>query len=231
MPRHLAIGDIHGCYSALRRLIEVVRPQKDDVLIMLGDYVDRGPDSCQVVDWLIEASNTRQLHALRGNHDLMMLEARSSKSAFEKWLKMGGRETLQSYGADSLKRSDLDMVPKAHWDFLSNRLVPYLELDHEFFVHANVDPELPLKEQTDQWLYWKKLQRDVFHCSGKMMVCGHTSQKSGYPKLVGNAICLDSRVFETGWLSCLHVETGWIWQAHQSDRTRHVHLSQLRVPA
>ena len=74
--RHVAVGDVHGCFRALTSLVEFVKPEPDDVLVTLGDYVDRGPDSCAVLDWLIAYQRRNKLVALRGNHEIMMLAAR-----------------------------------------------------------------------------------------------------------------------------------------------------------
>ena len=72
MPRHLAIGDIHGCFDALRRLGDAVGFQNDDVIVTLGDYCNRGPNTCAVLDWLIHIDGSHRLVPLRGNHDIMI---------------------------------------------------------------------------------------------------------------------------------------------------------------
>src|SRR6478672_11639404 len=96
--RTLAIGDIHGCLRALDALLELVRPQPEDLLVTLGDYVDRGPDSPGVLDRLISLKSACRLVPLKGNHDLMMLDALDNPDAFRDWLSTGGRKTAQSYG-------------------------------------------------------------------------------------------------------------------------------------
>lgn len=83
MPRHLAIGDIHGCFNALETLSGFVGFRPDDVIITLGDYVDRGPNSYAVLDWLIDADTRYELKPLRGNHDIMMVNARDDAGAYE----------------------------------------------------------------------------------------------------------------------------------------------------
>ena len=100
--RTLAIGDIHGCLTALTTLLDFVAPAADDRLIALGDYVDRGPDSRGVLDLLIALHARGRLVALRGNHDEMMLEARAGPTEnHSMWLACGGLHTLQSYGVAS----------------------------------------------------------------------------------------------------------------------------------
>ena len=97
MTRHLAIGDIHGCINALRSLLDYVSPGPDDTIVMLGDYVDRGPDSRAVLDLIIELGKSHHLVALRGNHEIMMLDSRDSKSWYQAWMNYGGDATLLSY--------------------------------------------------------------------------------------------------------------------------------------
>ena len=92
MARTLAIGDIHGCLTALDTLLGFVQPTPSDQLIFLGDYVDRGPDSKGVLDRLIELQRTGRVVCLRGNHEIMMLGAREGRDDFRFWLAFGGME-------------------------------------------------------------------------------------------------------------------------------------------
>jgi serine/threonine protein phosphatase 1 len=209
MGRVLAIGDIHGCAGALDALLEAVRPGPDDLVITLGDYVDRGQDSKGVLDRLIALSGQTRLVPILGNHDQMMLDARSDPEK-QHWLEARdwGRKTLASYGPDAT----LADVPGAHWAFLE-RCVESYELDTHFFVHANAYPDTPLAEQPSFMLRWEKLHHARPHESGKTMVCGHTSQKSGKPRNLGHAVCIDTWVYGRGSLTALEVRTGAIWQA------------------
>jgi serine/threonine protein phosphatase 1 len=218
--RLLAIGDIHGCLRALDRLLEMIRPQSDDVVILLGDYVDRGPDSRGVIDRLLDLGERCRIVPLRGNHDQMMLDARDAPAEMLlDWMMCGARATLDSYAAPG-KLGRLEDVPEAHWQFLEATL-PYYETETHFFVHGNVDPELPLDVQPDYVLYWEKLDRDAApHCSGKVMVCGHTAQRNGQPLDLGHAVCVDTFVYGRGWLTCLDVRSGQLWQANQLGQTR-----------
>ena len=97
--RLFAIGDIHGCSTALRTLIEAIDPRPEDTLVILGDFIDCGPDSKGVVEQLIALSNRCRLITLLGNHEEMLLNAVDSKSEYRYWLKLGGKETLRSYSA------------------------------------------------------------------------------------------------------------------------------------
>jgi serine/threonine protein phosphatase 1 len=225
--RILAIGDIHGCLTALDALLALVAPQPDDLLITLGDYADRGPDSRGVIDRLIELRAKHRLVALRGNHDVMMLDARDGEDD-RMWLTCGGRETMASYGARIRgKLYGLDTIPEAHWKFLEE-LVDWYETDNHFYVHGNVEPDLPFAEQSPFVLHWEKLGGEaVNHCSGKTMICGHTKQYSGRPLDLGTTICIDTGAYDArGWLTCLDVERRCYWQANQAGETRMGELEQ-----
>jgi serine/threonine protein phosphatase 1 len=226
--RVLAIGDIHGCARALDLLLEAIQPQPDDLLVTLGDYVDRGPDSKAVLERLTEVGSRCRLVALKGNHDIMMLQARADQEAFLDWYACGGRQTLQSYGTD-LEWSTFERAVSArHWQFLADVCVPYFETETHFFVHANAYADLTLVEQPDQMLYWERLddRGTRAHESGKIMICGHTSQRSGKPLNLGHAVCLDTWVYGDGWLTCLDVRSGQYWQTNQKG-TRELHTDWL----
>jgi serine/threonine protein phosphatase 1 len=224
--RVLAIGDIHGCSQALTTLLTAVDPQPEDLIVTLGDYVDRGPNSAAVIERLLKLQRTGRLVALRGNHDQMMLDARDGWELESEWLACGGRETLASYarwgGAGTL-----DDVPASHWDFLERICVDWYETPTHFFVHANAYPDLPLDEQPIYMLYWERLEAASPHISGKIMVCGHTKQRSGVPLNLGHAVCIDTGVYDGGWLTCLDVDRGFIWQADQSGRVQTAWLDEL----
>jgi serine/threonine protein phosphatase 1 len=221
--RYLAIGDIHGHADVLQQLLEFVQPQPDDQIITLGDYVDRGPDSRGVLDQLIALHATGRLVALRGNHDVMMLEARKNEENLRGWLYCGGKETLISYG-DTFGQGFLGEIPDSHWQFLEEDCVDWYEIDTHFFVHAQVLPGLPLNKQPRHWMLWEPLEHARAHCSGKIMICGHTKQRSGLPRDWGCAVCIDTWVYGDGWLTCLDVKSGKWWQANRKGEQREGHL-------
>jgi len=224
--RTLAIGDIHGCSRALNALLELVQPQADDTIVTLGDYVDRGPDTLGVLDRLLALRKQCRLIALRGNHEQMMLDARAAGHPDRDWLESGGDATLRSYAilGDAGKLVD---VPDIHWDFLE-RTPLYHEIETHFFVHASVFPEVPLDEQPDVMMLWEKFDDPAPHVSGKIMVCGHTPQKNGLPRVLDHAVCIDTWAHgKTGWLSCLDVANGRLWQANQKMEKRELWLSDL----
>jgi len=219
--RTLAIGDIHGCARALAALLAAVQPRPDDLIVTLGDYVDRGPDSRGVLDRLIDLYASGQLIPLRGNHDLMMLHARQWREAGSVWLACGGRTTLASYGIAENGAIDFQPVPETHWHFLEQNCVNWYETKTHLFVHASVYPDLPLCDQPEGILLWEKLAGPVTHVSGKIVVCGHTRQPLGVPVSWGKTVCIDTGAYaENGWLTCLDVEAGCYWQANECGQLR-----------
>jgi serine/threonine protein phosphatase 1 len=217
--RVLAIGDIHGCSCQLDDLLGWVRPAPEDLVVALGDYVDRGPDTRGVLDRLIELKRGgMRLVCLRGNHEVMMLAARDGERS--DWLDVGGAQTLRSYGPAPGLASTFEDVPAEHWEFLELNLLDYYETDRFIFAHAGVLPDLDLDEQPDYALYWDFLGDAMRHQSGKTVVCGHTSQKSGVPKVVPGAVCIDTYAYGGGWLTCLDTASGRYWQTATGGRRR-----------
>jgi len=220
--RTLVIGDIHGCLKAFDLLLNEVDPQPSDLVIVLGDYVDRGPDSRGVLDRLIALGAQSRLVAIQGNHDLMMLGARKSQEHFQEWLRYGGKQTLESYLATEDWKAFAQAVPERHWRFLKDKCVPFYENETHLFVHANLHPHLPLAEQPAFMLHWETLEAVNWrpHKSGKTMICGHSLQRSGRPLVLERAVCIDTWAYGEGWLTCLDVELDVYWQANQRGETR-----------
>jgi serine/threonine protein phosphatase 1 len=219
MPRLLTIGDIHGCFTALKTLADYVPIKDDDLLVTLGDYVDRGPNSREVLDWLIARYDRGRLIPLRGNHEIMMLEARDGEASLQFWLDVGGREALASYAPPG-ETGRLSHVPLRHWQFLEGQTRRYYETQTHFFVHANALPDWKLDDQPDDVLFWEKFRSPPPHGSGKTMICGHTPQVSRRPLDIGHAICIDTWVYGMGWLTCLDPVTREYWQANEQGETR-----------
>ena len=213
--RQFAIGDIHGCLTALQLLDRELAFGDGDTVVTLGDYVDRGPDSCGVIEFLIDLRTRCRLVALRGNHEIMMLRARNDRSWMMNWIACGGDTTLDSYGS-----SGFQDVSEAHWNFLAGTLRHHVA-DPFFFVHANVMPDLPMEDQPDYNLFWEHLDGGVIpHVSGRKMICGHTRQTSGVPLDLGHAVCIDTWACGGGWLTCLEIHSGTYWQANQQGDMR-----------
>jgi serine/threonine protein phosphatase 1 len=220
--RTLAIGDIHGCLKAFDTLLAMIELQPDDVLVTLGDYVDRGPDSNGVLDRLLDLRSYCKVVPLKGNHELIMLQACQDRVSFNACGSCGGRATLDSYGAALEYETFVSRIPRPHWRFLTKECVAYHETERHFFVHANACADLPFDQQPDYMIYWEHLieSRSVPHESGKIMVCGHTQQRSGRPLVLEHAICIDTWAYGDGWLTCLDVEKEAYWQANQRGETR-----------
>ncbi len=217
MPgRTIAIGDIHGCALALGSLLDVIRPQPNDAIVTLGDYINRGPDSRGVLNRLIALDEQCRLIPLLGNHEQMLLEARMGIHPTT-WLGMGGIATLASYG----NGRDLAVIPESHFAFLESCL-DYHETNTHIFVHASYDPGLPMDEQSNLMLRWESL-RDTIparHHSGKTVIVGHTAQRSGKVLDLGYLKCIDTHCWGGGWLTALDVDAGELWQADEAGRLR-----------
>jgi serine/threonine protein phosphatase 1 len=217
--RTLAIGDIHGNSVALDALMHAVQPTPADLLVFLGDYVDRGPDSKGVLDRLISWKQHVQMICLRGNHELMMCRALCDHNDRRNWMHVGGTETIASYAVAG--RAGIESIPEEHWKFLDNDLYDFLETDTHIFAHANLEPDTPLEEQPELNLFWEFLAEPVKHFSGKTLICGHTRQLSGVPKAWPTTVCIDTAIYkENGWLTGLNVETGSYWQANATGEVR-----------
>lgn len=217
MPaRTIAIGDIHGCAAALEAVLESIQPQPVDTIIVLGDYVDRGPASRQVIDRLIELGARCRLVTLIGNHEEMLLLAREDEIELAGWLEYGGAETLESYGVDHPRD-----LPTPHIDFITAGK-NYFEAPAYFFVHANYLSDAPLERQPIEVLRWESLWQRVpaRHRSGKTGIVGHTAQHSGEVWDLGHLKCIDTYCHGGGWLTALEPATGALWQADREGRLR-----------
>ena len=215
--RLIAIGDIHGCRAALETLLEAIDPQPSDILVGLGDYVDRGPDSKGVVDILIQLGRRTQFVGLLGNHEEMMLDVVRGSVPHHNWLRYGGVETLESYDFDG----DLDFLPREHEQFFDS-LGDYFEHSDYFFTHAAYDPDTPLEHQTADMLRWYPLVEGLPapHQNGKTAVVGHTANRDGEILDVGHLICIDTFCYGGGWLTAMELESRQVWQASQSGELR-----------
>lgn len=224
MPgRLIAIGDIHGCLTALDLLLSAIKPAKEDTLVALGDYVDRGPDSKGVIDRLIALKSECHLVSLQGNHEEMMLDVVRDGNPHMRWLQHGGIDTLDSYGF----LGDLNVIPPEHFQFF-DEMVEYFESEHHLFVHANYLADLPLAQTDAYTLRWLKLteQTPAPHSSGKRAVVGHTHDRGGEIFDLGYLTCIDTYCYGGGWLTAMDVLQGHVWQANQAGETRELSLDR-----
>jgi serine/threonine protein phosphatase 1 len=216
MPsRTIAIGDIHGCFHAFEALLNALSPTADDCLVLLGDYVDRGPDSCRVIQRILELERHCTLVPLLGNHEVMLLEALKSLEWLVPWLGYGGQQTMDSYGGDP------SQIPPGHLDFM-RACRPYFETETHLFVHANYEPDLPLDQQPEETLLWSHLTLRLPppHTSGKRAVVGHTPQVNGEILDLGHLVCIDTYCYGSGWLTALDVDSGQTVQADRQGQVR-----------
>ena len=204
--------------TALKTLAAFVPFTDDDLIVTLGDYVDRGPGTREVIDWLIDRHAAGRLVPLRGNHEIIMQEALTRDAIRSYWLGGGGAAVLASYRSDG--EGTLSDIPDSHWHFLAHETRRYYETETHFFVHANAAPDLERADQPDEMLFWAKFYDPPPHQSGKTMICGHTAQSSGRPFNIGHAVCIDTWAYGQGWLTCLDPASGEYWQANQRGETR-----------
>lgn len=187
-----AIGDIHGSLDKLRALFarcEAHAAGRPTKLVFLGDYIDRGPESSGVIDFLLTLQKRHgdDVITLMGNHEDMALSVIDGHSPATGWLVQGGAETLDSYGA-----VQPNTILRAHVDWMRN-----LRLTHDdgrrLFVHAGVNPGVPLDAQESGDLLWIREpflsdRRDY----GRLIVHGHTPLETGLPEVHDNRLNLDT---------------------------------------
>ncbi len=195
-----AIGDIHGCHRALLELLELCRDHakgEDHRFVFIGDYVDRGPDSRAVIASLRDLGRRTpgNVVCLMGNHEDLMLEAIDSGDPTW-WLNNGGGDTLASYGIRdpaSLPQEDVAWIRALGLSFDDGQ---------RFFVHAGIDPDLPLDEQPRETLLWirEKFLRAAHDC-GRLVVHGHTPTRNARPEVRPNRINIDTACVYGGVLT------------------------------
>jgi serine/threonine protein phosphatase 1 len=207
MGKIFAIGDIHGTSSKLDQLLETltINP-KEDTLVFIGDYIDRGPDPKGVIDTVLETIGTiEHVVCLRGNHEQMFLNYFCEHKDEELYMHNGGISTLISYGFKGTGGKAAINIPESHMDFLIN-LKPYCEVDDYIFVHAGLRPGIPLDQQNLQDLLW--LRYDFInspHDFGKMVIFGHTPISLTTPFIENNKMGIDTGAVFGGKLTCVEL--------------------------
>lgn len=218
-------GDIHGCLKSFNFLLERLSPGKGDVVVTLGDYIDRGPASKGVIDRLLKLRDETTLVALRGNHELMMEDARKGPPASSFWLLNGGIETLESYSGRSLAN-----IPQEHWQFLSE-LKTHHEMDNFLLVHATPPADACIENCDDDDLYWSRFRNPKPRADGKILVCGHTPQDERVPVHHNGNICIDTGCVHEGYLTALTLETGAYLQANEEGTFKNGEIELLVAEA
>lgn len=220
--RTIAIGDIHGCSIALQKLLDVIAPQPEDTVVILGDFVDWGPDSRGVIEQLIRLKRRCTVIPLRGNHEEMLLDAFELDPAMQCWLALGGDQTLNSYR----DREAEHPIPSDHLRFIRS-CQEFHETPTHIFVHANYEPDLPLEQTGGEVLRWRSIDDESMrpHQSGKTVVVGHTPQVNGHVLDLGFLLCIDTDCSRGGWLTALDVHNRVVMQANQKGQMRTSTLS------
>lgn len=216
-----AVGDVHGCHDELRMLEQKIvldaqafRGRK--IIVMLGDYVDRGPQSRRVIEHLLGPAPRGFLRVcLAGNHEVAMLNYLDGYLSREPWLRVGGLETLFSYGVDPARLANLyasseevdarirAAIPASHVDFL--RTLPVMLCSEKFvFVHAGIRPGIALEAQDEDDLL--NIREEFFraaHSLDRWVVHGHTIVDA--PRLDGHRLGIDTGAFRSGRLTALRI--------------------------
>ncbi len=219
--RRYVIGDIHGCAKALRSLIESISPESDDELVFLGDYIDRGPNSRDVIQQITELREHCLVVPLRGNHELMLLGVLGGLGDLVR-LENGGISTVSSYGGS------LSKMPTSHVDFFQS-LQSYYETSDSIFVHAGYHPEQAIHEQDQAITYWNHLPEilPAPHKSGKRVFVGHTPQANGNVLDGGHIVCVDTYCFGGGYLTAYETFSCEVIQADRHGHLRRAPLQRI----
>lgn len=171
MQRIFFIGDIHGCSKTFKKLVtEEIGIGKSDRIYCIGDYIDRGNDSKEVIDFILELRNNNyQIYTLRGNHEQMLLESRTSSQAFSLWLMNGGDTTLRDFNVESV-----DEMDPVYIDFFNS--TEYYVHEKDFIaVHAglNFTADDPLEDKNSM-LWIRDFQISSSYPGNKLLIHGHT---------------------------------------------------------
>ncbi|MFG1462077.1 metallophosphoesterase family protein [Xanthobacter sp. DSM 24535] len=195
-----AIADLHGRFDLLQSALERIENDSQcGTVVFLGDYVDRGPQSRQIIERLMAGpSNGWRWVCLKGNHEVMMVDALQEKSTGEAWIANGGVATLESYSSEGHPLGN-NTASGAHIKWLECLPMIYADGDR-IFVHAGVDPTRSIADQTEATLLWRRWGRDedYEHPAGHV-VHGHTPFPKG-PILLGGRTNLDTGAVKTGRL-------------------------------
>jgi serine/threonine protein phosphatase 1 len=219
--RIYAVGDVHGRADLLAPLLARIDadlkayPIAKSVQVFLGDYIDRGPHSREVLDLLVARRRQHTMLCLKGNHEAYAAKFLRNPAIWSDWRHVGGINTLQSYGVRAPASDDpkelqeastafRKALPDSHLHFLNGLAVSFT-CGNFFFAHAGVRPGIPLRQQRQQDLLWIRedflLHEEDF---GKIVVHGHTPAKE--PDIRPNRINIDTGAYATGRLTCLLIQ-------------------------
>ncbi len=218
--RYFIVGDIHGHLSKLKKIISLVKGDfKDgDSFIFLGDYIDRGPSSFEVIEYLIDLSVKHKTIFLTGNHEEMFIRYITKGDNYKNYIRNGGGSTIKSY----MKNLNALTLPESHKKFF-NDLKLYYENEDFIAVHAGLNPEIiSIKEQNEDDMIW--IREDFYKYPrkwGKTIIFGHTptpyinNSDSVYFDETRNIIGLDTNAMSDGYpLSCMSWPDRKVYQAY-----------------
>ncbi|MFB8791928.1 MAG: metallophosphoesterase family protein [Potamolinea sp.] len=218
--RRIVIGDVHGHYDTLITLLEEIAPTGDDKIYFLGDLIDRGPKSAQVVEFVKQSG----YQCLLGNHEQMLLDILGDGEiygpALQAWLYSGGHSTVNSYGEDGVRQDHIEWM---------RTLPTYLDLGDIWLVHAGVHPRMPIEEQSSEQFCWI---REEFHTINKpyfpdkLIITGHTITFTMPGVLPGKLaqgrgwLDIDTGAYhpKSGWLTALDIDNSLVYQANSARR-------------
>ncbi len=213
-----AVGDIHGCYSLLLKMEQFIVRDAANIsdekwIILLGDYVDRGFESAAVLNHLSSPPPPGfKRFCLAGNHEELMLSYLDNPAPEHDWLRLGGRDTLRSYGIDaaaergpSIRGLLASRIPPHHVAFLQ-AAPSLLSVPHYTFVHGGTRAGIPLERQLDQDLLWSRPDFDTGDVvpTGFITVHGHTPVQN--IELKAGRINVDTGAFKSGILSGVRID-------------------------
>lgn len=232
--RRIAIGDVHGHYAGLMTLLEMIAPTSSDNIYFLGDLIDRGPESSQVVKFVKESP----YECLLGNHEQMLLnvmwEEDSSTSVVQNWLHSGGQATIASYQGGTIPQEDVEWLKS---------LPTYLDLGDVWLVHAGIDPNILLAEQTADQFCWVRdefLSIDKPYFTDKLVIVGHTITFT-LPDVAPGKLAqgegwldIDTGAYHprSGWLTGFDITNNIVYQVNifqDCQRTLSLEESVIRV--
>ena len=203
MKKIFAIGDIHGCYDRLKALMgKIPIDCSRDTLVFIGDYIDRGPHSVEVVDYLIHLKKrVPEVIFLKGNHEDMLDKFITGADRFT-YLLNGGQQTLDSYLTKPVQ-SEFFPIPPDHMEFFKSLRLFY-ETEEFIFVHAGLRPRVPLKSQNTEDLLWIRNKFvSTKYDFGKRVIFGHTPLKK--PLVEPNKIGIDTGAVYGNALTCVQL--------------------------
>jgi len=200
--RLFAVGDIHGCFNSFKKLIErEIQLTKSDKVVLLGDYIDRGSQSKEVIDYILDLKEKGiDIISLRGNHEQMLLDAFNEKELVSRWMLNGGNETLKSFGIGSIKQLGTNYI-----DFFGS-LQFFFEFEDYLFVHAGFNDEIENPFDDTYHMIWKCREKYIHSLlKDKTIVHGHC--------VIPSNTC-DDRIKDN--YPVINLDTGCVYADHSS---------------